>query len=574
MRTLPVADPGTADARSPGRLLWWLARAHGGTVTAGMLLGVIWMALMALVPAAIGRVVDAGLVARDFDALVRGCLVLAALGVGQAAAAITRHRVAVFNWLAGAYRVAQVATAQAARVGAALPRRVPPGELVSITTSDAPHIGHLLDISARGTGSLVAVVLVAVLLLTTSVPLGLVVLLGVPLMMGLVGLVVRPLHRRQQAYRDQESALTAQATDIVAGLRVLRGVGGEETFASRYRDRSQCVRAAGVAVARLSSLLEAAQVLVPGLFVVAVTWLGARLTLDGRISVGEFVAFYAYAAFLVYPLRTLTEAVERVTRAFVAARRLVRLLQARPDFAAGEGVAAPPDLTAGMAASALLADPDSGLTVAAGGLTAVACADPADGPAIADRLARYTDSAATLAGVPLRDLPIAAVREAVVVADHEGHLFAGPLRDLLRPHGAAADTALAAALDAAQAADVVAALPDGLDSAVAAGGREFSGGQRQRLRLARALLLDPPVLLLVEPTSAVDAHTEARIADRLAAARAGRTTVVFTTSPLLLAAADVVAHVAGGRVRAVGRHAALLRADRRYATTVHRGEEP
>ncbi|HEX5740973.1 MAG TPA: ABC transporter ATP-binding protein [Pilimelia sp.] len=577
MRTLPVADPGTPDARSPARLLWWLARAHGPTVAAGMVLGVAWMALMALVPAAIGRVVDAGLVARDLDALVRGSLVLAALGVGQAAAAILRHRTAVFNWLAGAYRVAQLAAAHAARVGAALPRRVPPGELVSVTTSDAPHVGHLLDVSARGTGAAAAVVIVAALLLRTSVPLGLVVLLGVPLMMGVVGVVVRPLHRRQQAYRDQESALAAQATDIVAGLRVLRGVGGEETFASRYRERSQRVRAAGVAVARLSSLLDAAQVLVPGLFVVAVTWLGARLALDGRISVGEFVAFYAYAAFLVYPLRTLTEAVERVTRAFVAARRLVRLLRARPEFPADAAGAVPTGLAAAVGTAALLADPDSGLTVPAGGLTAVACADPAAGPVIADRLARFADSAATLAGVPLRDLPIAAVREAVVLADHEAHLFGGPLRDLLRPHGAAtddaADDAVAAALDAAQAADIVAALPEGLDSAVAAGGRDFSGGQRQRLRLARALLLDPPVLLLVEPTSAVDAHTEARIAARLAAARAGRTTVVFTTSPLLLAAADVVAHVADGRVRAVGRHADLLRVDRRYASTVHRGEE-
>ncbi len=111
---------------------------------------------------------------------------------------------------------------------------------------------------------------------------------------------------------------------------------------------------------------------------------------------------------------------------------------------------------------------------------------------------------------------------------------------------------MAAALDAASADDIVDALPDGLDTVVAERGREFSGGQQQRLRLARALVADPETLVLVEPTSAVDAHTEARIAARLGLARAGRTTVVCTTSPLVLDQADEVAFVADGRVVADG----------------------
>jgi ABC-type multidrug transport system fused ATPase/permease subunit len=131
-----------------------------------------------------------------------------------------------------------------------------------------------------------------------------------------------------------------------------------------------------------------------------------------------------------------------------------------------------------------------------------------------------------------------------------------------------------AAIDTASAADVLEALPDGLATEVAERGRTFSGGQRQRLVLARALVADPEILVLVEPTSAVDAHTEARIADRLAAARRGRATVVCTTSPLVLDRADTVALVAGGRVVAEGSHRDLLDTEPRYRTVVARGEGP
>ena len=130
-----------------------------------------------------------------------------------------------------------------------------------------------------------------------------------------------------------------------------------------------------------------------------------------------------------------------------------------------------------------------------------------------------------------------------------------------------------AAVHTAAASDVLEALPAGLATEVEERGRSFSGGQRQRLVLARALVADPEILVLVEPTSAVDAHTEAAIADRLAAARRGRATVVCTTSPLLLDRADTVALVVDGRVVAEGHHRELLDAEPRYRAVVTRGEE-
>ncbi|MFI0792403.1 ABC transporter ATP-binding protein [Micromonospora rubida] len=566
MRFEPAGDPGVPDDRSATRYLVWLAGRQPLLFFAGIGLGVVWMVAQALMPATVGRAVDAGLTHRDQGALLTWGLALLGLGVLQAGAGVLRHRCALHNWLGGAYRTVQVTVGAANRLGAALPRRVAGGEVVSIGTADIGQVGHAIDITARGAGSLVAIATVAVILLSASVPLGLVVVLGVPLLMAVVGLLIRPLHRRQQAYRDSEGALTARAGDIVSGLRVVRGVGGEQVLSARYGARSQALRADGLRVARVESLLEATQILLPGAFLVLVTWLGARFALRGEITAGQLVAFYGYTAFLVSPLRNLTEAVDRLTRGHVAARRVVRLLRLTPELV---DPARPATLPAGPGE---LVDAESGLVVPAGRLTALAAAAPEDAAAIADRLGRYVDAEVTLHGVPLREVALAAVRERILVADNDAHLFTGSLRVELDPHDAAEPATILAALDAASATDIVDALPDGLDGRVAERGREFSGGQQQRLRLARALVADPETLVLVEPTSAVDAHTEARIAARLGPARRGRTTLVCTTSPLVLGGVEHVVFVEDGKVVAEGPHEELLRTEPRYAATVSRGE--
>ena len=177
--------------------------------------------------------------------------------------------------------------------------------------------GGAFDITARLAGAIVSYIVVAIILLSSSVVLGLVVLIGVPVLVLLMGFVIKPLQARQAVQREEVGKLTALGADTAAGLRVLRGIGGEQAFFDRYRTRSQEVRQAGVRVALPQSTLDAAQVFIPGLFVVLVTWLGARFALAGKIDTGDLVAFYGYAAFLVLPLRTAAEAVDKLTRSYV-----------------------------------------------------------------------------------------------------------------------------------------------------------------------------------------------------------------------------------------------------------------
>jgi ABC-type multidrug transport system fused ATPase/permease subunit len=380
------------------------------------------------------------------------------------------------------------------------------------------------------------------------------------------------LQARQRAQRDEVGTLTALGADTAAGLRVLRGIGGEPAFFHRYRHRSQEVRHAGVRVALPQSTLDAAQVLIPGMFVVLVTWIGARFAISGRIGPGDLIAFYGYAAFLVIPLRTAAEAVEKITRAFIGSRRMLEVLRVERHVAEPEAPAEEPP------PGAPLVDPRSGLVVEPGLLTCLVSRRPEEGVAIADRLGRFgsdDEDGVVLGDVRLADLPVAAVRRRIVVSEADPVLFSGTLRSELDPWGRTDgdDGKLLAAVSVANAEDVLEQLPSGLDTYVDERGRSFSGGQRQRIVLARALLSDAEVLVLVEPTSAVDAHTEARIARRLREERAGRTTVVVTTSPLVLDQADRVVFVDGGRVVAEGRHRELLRTSAGYRWTVTRGED-
>jgi ABC-type multidrug transport system fused ATPase/permease subunit len=569
----------SADAAPPhdaDRLLLWLARRQWRTLVGGVLFGVPWMLSIALVPAAIGKALDDGLVAHDARALVLWSAAIMGLGVVSAVTTNMRHWFAVRNWLISSFRAALLTERSVRRAGPALTRAMPAGEVVTSFASDFWRMGNVFDITARLAGAIVSFVVVSVILLRGSLLLGVIMLVGGPVLLALLALLMRPLQHRQQAQRHETGVLTSLGADTVAGLRVLRGIGGEDTFLARYAAQSDRVRLAGVRLSGVQATLDASQVLLPGIFVVVVTGIGAHLAVAGDITPGQLVAFYGYTAFLTMPLRTATEFVDKLVRARVAARRVAGVLGVAPDHAEG-AVSPDAEPASGHARGAVLdvtaplADPASGVVVEPGVLTALVSADPQDTTAVAHRLGRTTPGrhGVRWGCTSLDDLPVAAVRERVVVSETEPHLFSGPVREAL---GGSSDDQRLAAIHVASALDVLEAIEEGLDGELEERGRALSGGQRQRVSLARAILRDPEVLVLVEPTSAVDAHTEARIAERLVEHRRGRTTVVVTASPLLLDRADTVLLLEQGVVTASGRHHDLLRSHPAYRDVVLRGE--
>ncbi|WKE68517.1 ABC transporter ATP-binding protein [Streptomyces sp. WP-1] len=531
--TLPEAD-----ARGPWAYLWWLMRIRPWPLVLSAVLGAVWMVPLALVPLVIGKAIDqagrgggdAGIWLWSLLALALG-IVQAAAGAGliQAAVGAEAHALSVSH---------RVLMRHVVRLGAGLRGQARSGDVAASAAADVESIGNAFEVVGRTIGAVVAAVLVAVALTATSPVLGLAVLIGVPAAVLAIGPLLRPLQERDEEQREQMGIATSQAGDIVAGLRVLRGIGGEAAFAERFRRTSQEVRHAGESAGRMEAWLQAAGVFLPGLVTVGIVWLGARLALRGTITVGELVAFYGASAFLTLPVSTATEAAETLSLAKVAAGRLCGLLRLDPGTAdPGHPEPLPPGPLS-------LVDAHTGITAEAGRLTVVVT--PADGTGdLADRLTRPTGTGTgggtptvRLGGVPLDRVDPVELRSRVLRSGPADSLFSGTVREELTASADRSAQELRRALFTADAADVVEALRAGLDTRLEEGGRALSGGQRQRLVLARALLAAPDVLVLEDPTSSIDAHTEARVVHRVAAARAGRTTIVFSDSPLWRGVAD------------------------------------
>ncbi len=609
---LPRRDFSSPETRSGVRFLGWLLWQQLPLLLLSSLLSVIEWLPGSVGPYLVGKIVDEGIIPGDLATVGRLSLVMFGLVVVGIVASVLGHTLVVRTWLVAMYGSMKLVTRKATQMGHVLPQRTPTGEVLSVSASDSDEFGALTEIVSRFVGALIAYLVIAGLVLSTSVKLGIVVLLTAPLIVLFAMPLLRPLQRREEIDRSRTSDLTSMATDIVGGLRILRGIGGERTFARNYTDQSQHTRQAAVSAGVWQAAVEATGVLFSGLFLVALTWLGAGETVAGDLSVGQLISFFGYAIFMVWPIQTFFELAQKWVRSVVSARKTVAVLDQHPPWQAPRQPLTLPD-------HAVLHDQESGFVAEPGEFTIIVSAVPDDSAALADRLGRYLPAdhepvsldvtnglkgraarrarqqqraerarlaerdrqlagqkwGVSLGTVDLADVGIDQVRERIVVSDTASQVFAGTLQSAVDPHGRLSLAEAETMLRVAAAEDVFAGSHGGWQGRIDERGRGLSGGQRQRVVLARVLGLDPQILILVDPTSAVDAHTEALIAERLVAHRRGKTTIVATVSPLLLHHADRVAFLVNKQIVAYGTHQELLQTNPNYRRTVARAlDEP
>ncbi|MFF3341016.1 ABC transporter ATP-binding protein [Streptomyces flavidovirens] len=555
-----------------GHVLRRTIRGQRRHVVGASLLGMAHQGCEAMVPVVIGVIIDEAVATGSSSALLRLLLVLAALFFVLSTCYRTAARITDGAGERAAHRLRLAVGARVLDPGGGADAGRLPGELTAIATGDAKRVGAVAAALPYGVSAVAGLAISAVALLRISVPLGLLVLLGIPPLLWLGHRISRPLERRSDAEQERAAHASGVAADLVAGLRVLKGIGAEPAAVSRYRRTSQESLTAALRAARSRAWHDGAILALTGIFIAVIGLVGAHLAMRGTISIGELVAAVGLAQFLLGPFQLLTYVNGEFALGRASAERIAKVL------------ASPPAVTAGPAA---LPDPVTGrlrlrgvthgalrgvdLDIAPGSMVGVVARDPAAAADLLLCLGREADpaeGAIEVDGVPLAGLDPDDVRRVILVAHHDADLFESSLLDNVLAGTDSGTADAGPALTASAADDVARALPQGVNTVLSERGRSLSGGQRQRVALARALAADHPVLVVHDPTTAVDTVTESRIAGRLRELRRGRTTLLVTTSPALLAVTDRVVVLDGGTVTADGRHPDLVAQDAAYRSVV------
>lgn len=542
-----------------------------------------------MVPVAIGIIVARAVETGDVTAMLLSLVGLAALFVVLSFA----YRIGARIIVVAIEREAHLLRVEVARTvldPRGIDTELSAGELLTVGTSDAENTSWILDVVARSASATTALVVTAVALLVVDVPLGLAVVIGTPLLLLVLQWCAPVLTRAATASQTEIARVSGLATDLVGGVRPLRGIGGEGAAARRYAEASRRALDATLRLARGNSAYLGLSATVGSLLAAGVAGGAGYLALTGRLTLGELVTVVGLAQFLVEPLSSLSRlpGVTAVVRG--SADRVATVLGAPPlvegavpdlDPDAGDGSATDarpsvraPRLDLHAVAHGSLRGID--LDVAPGETVGVVAYRPADAESLVAVLSGQVplDPSAGRVGVggtDVRELPLTEVRRTVLVEPHAADLFAGTVRTNIVTR-AADDARLDAAVAASAVTDLIDLHEAGLDHPVTDRGASLSGGQRQRVALARALAADPPLLVLHDPTTAVDSVTEHAIADGIRTLRTGpdRATVVVSTSPALLAVTDRVVVIVDGRVVARGTHRSLSTTDPTYRERVLR----
>lgn len=543
-------------------------------MAAGVLLLCVHQLSEALVPVMIGVIIDQAVGPGNVSALLIWVAVLAALFTGLSMA----WRFGARNLVVAMQRemhqlrievVDRVLDPRGQRTG------MRSGEVLQVATSDAERAADVLQAGSLAPAAITALAVSAVSLLTIDVPLGLAVLIGTPVLVGGIQVLSPLMTKRAAAAQAAGGETTALATDLVRGVRALRGIGAQNSAADTYRASSATALRASLRAATTNGVYQGAATAASGLFLAGISGFAGWLAIEGRLTIGELVTVVGLAQFIAEPVRILAYCGQAIATARGSAGRLVRVLTAPHVVVPGEWTGPLPDGGVRLEDVSYRTLTGVSLELGAAETVGVVGYDPRDCDALLELLsggvpASEYEGRVLVGGMPAEELDLATIRRAVLVEQHDVALFEGTLRSNLQTGGDRAPDELAAAVLAAAVDDFVAAQPEGLDHPVTDRGTTLSGGQRQRIGLARAFAADPPVLVLHEPTTAVDTVTEERIAEGLTDLRGTTATLLITSSPALLTTADRVVVLDEGRVVATGTHAELADTDTRYQQAVLR----
>jgi ATP-binding cassette, subfamily B, bacterial len=565
------------------RLTWrllGLLRGHERAMAFAIVCGLVYT-LLSLAPPLVVREIVRGLIdgTGSPERLAVLALVLAGTallrGGARFAEAVVSHVVA--------YRILHELAVRTYALLQRLPQRFladrRSGDLANRIVVDSAEIEAFLAhaVTQATQAVLVPLAMVAVLVYLDW-RLALVALLPLPFAAWLAMVFWPPARRRWQRMRGQLGELGAVVQESIAGMTVIKAFGRERERLALVEGLSARVRDDIIAANRWTlvpiSFLEA----VAGVGVALVIWQGGLRAADGALGAADLLVFVFYVAQIYQPLMHLTALNEAVQNAMAAAERVFTILDARPDVVDAPHAQTPaavawtveyddvvfgyhPDLPPVLRGLSFRVG--EGETVALVGMTG---AGKSTATNLLPRFYDVQDGAVRIGDDDIRDLPVAFVRGSVALVLQDVFLFHGTVRDnLLLGRPGATEAELVAAARAANAHEFITRLPGGYDAMVGERGVRLSGGEKQRISIARALLKDAPILVLDEATSAIDAETEGLIQEALARLTLNRTTLVIAHRLSTIRSADRIVVLDAGRAAEIGTHEQLMARGSLYA---------
>jgi ATP-binding cassette subfamily B protein len=447
---------------------------------------------------------------------------------------------------------------------------------MSRANSDLQQIQNFIVMIPLTISNFVTVAAVAVILARIDFWLTLMALGSLPLVNWMAKRFSSRLHPLMLGVQQESAELAGVVEETVSGVRVVKGFGAEDVQRARLRTEADDLYEVSMSTARLRSVYWPALELLPNLGLIAVLGYGGHRVLDGDLLIGSLVAFNAYVALLVWPLRMLGMIIAQAQRAVAAGQRVHEVLSSEPQIVDpaepealpdGGGHVRFEDVSFGYAPGRRVLD-HLDLELRAGESVALVGATGGGKSTIARLMARFYDvdgGSISIDGVDVRDLRVLDVRRSVGLVFEDTFLFSDSIASNIAfaiPDAPQETIERAARL--AGAHEFITNLPEGYATEIGERGFSLSGGQRQRIAIARAILADPRILILDDATSAVDPTKEYEIRDALAEVMTGRTTLVIAHRPATIALADRVVLLDEGRIVADGTHGELLAGSERY----------
>jgi len=530
-------------------------------------------------PQLLRRIIDVGIGEGRTDVIVRDSLLLVGVASLGGIAAFAQGYLTARASHGAAFDMRNAIFGKLQRLSFAYHDRAQSGQLITRVTSDVDQVRDFVGGGLVQAISAVVLLLGAiVLLLRMNVTLALVAFAVVPATLAVLLIFVRRLGPMFKEFQARLARLNTVLQENVAGARVVRAFVREEFETARFDVANTALLEQGLKVR--STVANAFPLLfsVGTIGVAIVTWVGATQILAGQLLVGELVAFTSYLFLLLQPLFVLGFGAQQIARAGASAERLWEILDAAEDVSERPDAPTLPRLSGAVTFEDVsLRYPGTSrhtlsevnLTVAPDTTVAIVGATGSGKTSLVNLIPRFydaTDGRVLIDGHDVRDVTLASLRGQIGVVMQDSVLFSGTVRENIaygRP--TATDDEVHAAARAAQADEFVQALPDGYDTRVGERGVKLSGGQRQRIAIARALLIDPRVLIMDDSTSSVDSQTEATIRARLEELMRGRTTFIIAQRLSTARKADIVIVMDAGRIAATGTHADLLEHNCLYA---------